>query len=805
MTAEEAREWYWSDDAKENRKMVDFYSSDNGKELRKISDQILRGELSSSWREQNLSKKDEHEFYSIANDVLWDVTKRWNKVNEFRGLLYEALKNRFYSEFRRKRTQKRGKDKEMLSLEAKVTEDGSELGELIDSNMSIEEELQKSGLNNVFASKGVIQYIDGLSSKQKQLLYLQIDGFSTAEIKEKMKLSGKDFQNLNDSLKDYERISLLFPYINNSSRRKDTEDMRKKDEDSKSGVKPIDSICYQLDEGFWNCNHPMQRPSGQWSNVNRSKFICDILHGYSMLPVVISEEVKKDSECTTLWLIDGVQRCTIMDSFLHDGFKISSAVEKPMVKYTVTEVDENGRKKRNKNGSPVVRTEEFDIRNKKFSQLPKELQDDFMSYEYPTIMNLNCTSEKIIYDIARMNRSRPMTGAQINWTGLSEEMAIMIKQLIQRMEFFRPENDTTNFKISDMKNGQIEKMVVEALMLIFFENDYSTNFKRNCEFLARHADIEETTGKIYRIVSTLCEVLTPDVADLFTATKSMLWIALFDKFQKIDKDGEEIEGSCFVDFLREFKETLSAKEINGESIDTIGSADCHRRGKMQRKMSILYRLMYDYFGVEYEEPNEPEENQSDATESEERETQESCINLGNDRTEEPVAEQQEIEEFVTDLHNEPDEETQKTEEENTVTETVTGEQKNNSENGEEQSEVVESFEESPKEPIDIKKFCSDILHKEILDEDIELFKNVLHADTKDVDPDVPLLEDDNMPSLIAMVAWSYQEEKDRTLDKWLPAYIKKTNEYKKNQAENFKDMRVAFMVFEATNMREEAS
>ena len=62
-----------------------------------------------------------------------------------------------------------------------------------------------------------------------------------------------------------------------------------------------------------------------------------------------------------------------------------------------------------------------------------------------------------------------------------------------------------------------------------------------------------------------------------------------------------------------------------------------------------------------------------------------------------------------------------------------------------------------------------------------------------------------MPSLIAMVAWSYQEEKDRTLDKWLPAYIKKTNEYKKNQAENFKDMRVAFMVFEATNMREEAS
>lgn len=803
MTAEELREWYWSDDAKEVRKVVDFYSINNGKELRKVSDQILEGKLKPLWMGLNLSEKDRHDFYSIANEILWDVSRKWDKVREFRPLLYKSLEKRFESEIRRRNTQKRNKDKEALSLEAQVMEDGSELRELIASNMSIEEELQKSGVNNVFTSEGITKYIDGLSGKQKQLLYLQMDGFTTAEIKEKMELSNKDFQSLKDSLKDYERLSLLFPYINNSARkRKDIEDMRKKDEDSKSGVKSVDSICYQLDEGFWNCNHPMQRPSGQWSNVDRSKFICDILHGYSMLPVVISEEVKKGAECNVVWVIDGVQRCTIMNSFLHDGFKISLAVDNPMVKYTVAEVDENGRKKRNRNGSPIVRIEEFDVRNKKFSQLPKELQDDFMSYEYPTIMNLGCTSEKILYDISRMNRSRPMTGAQVGWTGMSEEMAITIKQLIRRMDFFRPENNTTNFKNSDMKNGQIEKMVVETLMLMFFEDDYSTNFKRNCKFLARHADARQVTERLYQLVTGLTETLTPDVSDLFTTTKSMLWIALFDKFTRIEKDGEKIEDCRFVDFLREFKETLSSKEINGESIDTIGTADSHRKGKMQKKMDILLRLMLDYFGVDAAESKEIEDNQTDAVELEATETLEACSNPQNDRD----GELQESENTEEDLHNEPVTETEtESETEETVTETVIAEQENSSEKGEEQSEVAESFEESPKEPVDIKKFCSDILHKEVLDEDIELFKDVLYDDTKGVDPDVPLLEDDNMPSLIAMVAWSIYEEKDSVRDKWIPDYFKRTNSYKRNQAENFKDMRVDFMIFEATNMREEAS
>ena len=376
------------------------------------------------------------------------------------------------------------------------------------------------------------------------------------------------------------------------------------------------------------------------------------------------------------------------------------------------------------------------------------------------MLNLRCSKEKIAYDIARLNRSRPMNSAQTGWTGLDEGMAVTVKNMIRNMDFFNPDSDINAFKPSDKKNGQIQKMVIETLMMINFPDDYTTDFKKNCRFLARHAGDWATTN-FYSLVADLQEILESDVADLFTTTKSALWLTLFNRFKDIEVDGAKLSNHRFVDFLREFKERLYAREVNGESLDSIGTADSHRKSKLQRKMNVLLHLMWEYFGVI---PQKEEE-----------------------------------------LHKESVEEARKTEEENTVKETVTQEQENNSENGEEQSEVVENLEESPKEPIDIKKFCSDILHKEILDEDIELFKNVLHADTKDVDPDVPLLEDDNMPSLIAMVAWSYQEEKDRTLDKWLPAYIKKTNEYKKNQAENFKNMRVAFMVFEATNMREEAS
>lgn len=751
-TAEDCMNWYLANDAKE---------------LKKISKQILRrDDFRSSWNWLNLSQKDEDDFYSIANEVLWDITKRWDGERAFRGLLDKSLQNKFDSEFRKRGAQKREKDRDAVSLESMLTEDGGELEDILDSGFSIENEIQKNGLDKGFSSKGVIQYIKSLSSKQKQLLTLQMEGYSAADIKQQMNLTEKNYQGLKNSLKDYELISKLYACRKNPVTRKGDDYMRRL-ENSKNGVKEIRTLCRMLDIEDLRCDHPMQRPSGQWSNIARSEFISDLLQGNAMLPIVISEENLGDGR-TILWVIDGVQRCSVTNAFINDGFKISSSVQIYEIKY---EAKETGEIKRDKNGCPIREVKTFDIRNKKFSQFPKELQEDLLNFEYPTLLNLNCTKEKIAYDIARLNRSRPMNGAQTGWTGLEETMAITIKRMIRNMNFFSPDSDINSFKRGDLKNGQLQKMVVETLMTINFPDSYTSDFKKNCKFLAQHAEDWVTTN-FFGLVSDLEAVLTADVSDLFTTTKTVLWLTLFNKFKEIEVGGSKLDDYRFVDFLRAFKDRLYAKEVDGESLESIGTNDSHRKGKLQRKMNVLLNLMWEYFEVTPSEEPVPEEEQEE------------------------------------NLHNEPEIEAQEaeiTEGENTTT--PTAEEKSSQPNGEEHSEAVESFEEPPTEKIDIKKFCEEVLQKEVLDEDIDLWKACLEdsAAKMEISPDTPHLKEENMPSLIALTAWIYDKDKDDYFEEWLRDYFEHTNNYEKNQRENFRKMRTDFCMFEGFYARKEAS
>lgn len=110
--------------------IMDWYLAHNAKELRKISDQLLKSKMSGAWARLGLSQKDEDDFYSIANMVLWDVSKKWDGKRDFRGLLWSALSNKFASEFRFRNQQKREKDRELLSFDAILTEDGGNLEEV---------------------------------------------------------------------------------------------------------------------------------------------------------------------------------------------------------------------------------------------------------------------------------------------------------------------------------------------------------------------------------------------------------------------------------------------------------------------------------------------------------------------------------------------------------------------------------------------------------------------------------------------------------------------------------------------------
>ena len=64
-------------------------------------------------------------------------------------------------------------------------------------------------------------------------------------------------------------------------------------------------------------DHILQRHSGQWKGFAKSELVSDILRGKSLTQIIISEEIKDGIKMQ--WLIDGKQRCTTLDDYLHDG------------------------------------------------------------------------------------------------------------------------------------------------------------------------------------------------------------------------------------------------------------------------------------------------------------------------------------------------------------------------------------------------------------------------------------------------------------------------------------------------------
>lgn len=736
--------------------IMDWYLAHNAKELRKISDQILKSKMSGAWARLGLSQKDEDDFYSIANMVLWDVSKKWDGKRDFRGLLWSALSNKFASEFRFRNQQKREKDRELLSFDAMLTEDGGNLEEIVDSGFSIERELQNSTDDPSKMGKEIQSYWKGLSKRQKRLLMLQVDGFSASEIKEQMQLKEKEYQRLQGSLRSYEHASKLYGYMdNNLGTEKEGEKTMKTEESRKIDPVVIKSVIRRVREQAWRRDHPLQRPSGLWTPTTKSEFISDILHHEIMPQIVVDEEMLEDGPI--YWIVEGNQRCSLLDQFAADEFKLSNLITHATLEYkSATEF------KKNKAGItvPVIKT--CDLRGKSFSQLPREVQEMFFDFPYPTAMSLNCNAEDVAYDIVRYNRAKPMTKAQVGWTEMEPNLASDINNLIENVDFFNPESNLNGFKGASGKNGSIRRIIVETLMVMNFPDEYSRSLEKNCRLLSQYAS-NGMIPNFYTLVNELQEVLTPDVADLFTISGSVFWLTLFRRFKDLEVDGARISNCRFVDFLREFKSRLYIREVDGVSWDSLGTKNDRQRWGVQKKMNLLLHLMWEYFGVIPPKESEPEEI----------------------------------------LHNEPVVETQNRE----LEETNTAVEKNEPENGEEKGEVIEAFTAQKIEPVDTKKLCEEVVQDEVLDEDIETWRDCLLDSVKNVgiDPNVPILDETNMPSLIALMAWIFKQDKDGMFDEWLADYSKRTNGYKANQAENFREMRNDFIFFEADNTRKEAS
>ena len=465
-------------------------------------------------------------------------------------------------------------------------ESGATIGDTLQSEFDITKEIDRE--TGLFRDDKVVRYLDRIPVRTRQILEMKMESISASDIKKILKLSDKDYERSYRQARFFDYTSILFQDTGRVSNLEEVTVMQKSTqtlEKSKPDKLCIASINKKIERHTIRFDHPLQRESEQWSPAMKGNLISDILQGNPIPPLVFAEQVANG--LAIIWDLDGKQRCTTAYSFSKDAFKITKNIRRWLIAYQTSVKGKDGTEIFDKSGFPVYEKQEFDIRGKKYSELPEELQDRFKEYNFEIVQYLNCSSEDIAYHIARYNEGKPMTVSQKGLTRLGEKFATMVKS-ISGMPFFR---DYGGYKVSEGGNGTVNRVVVESVMAANFLEHWKKKQEDMCEFIKDNATAEDFDS-FEDLVERITRAGTEETFNMFDSKDSFMWFGLFARFVKTGFDD-----SRFIEFMAEFSRSLHRREINGKSFDDLNGKATKDKAVVLNKINHLEKLMNEYLGT----------------------------------------------------------------------------------------------------------------------------------------------------------------------------------------------------------------
>lgn len=357
----------------------------------------------------------------------------------------------------------------------------------------------------------------------------------------------------------------------------------------------LGTLLNQFKRGQINKNHPLQRKPDQWTDEAKSGLAATIIKGEDIDSIKICEQIVSSTEFI-LWLIDGLQRLTVLESFKNNAFEIKKSLEMPIMYYQG--VDENGK----------VGIIKYDLRGKKYKDLPDELKEKFDSYAVDIVKHLDCTDEEIAYHIARYNRQTSMNVNQKNIL-VAWKIAPEIKKLVSNRFFM----DCGNYNPKEDTKEVFNRIVCESIMTMFHLDSWKKS-KQMSLYLNENATKEEfevfenELNRLYKIIDQ------DTVGKLFNSKNSFIWFAAFHTFTQFG-----IEDIKFIDFLEEFQKTLHSKtfaKYENKSFDTYDDGKGTKDKRVVKaKLNMLEQLMKEYLHITEETNSETENNNTDESDT----------------------------------------------------------------------------------------------------------------------------------------------------------------------------------------------
>lgn len=472
-------------------------------------------------------------------------------------------------------------------------EDGFDIGNMM--SCAIQDEM----------SEGMVRYLKSLTKNELMIANKIMEGYAVSDLPELLHMSAKQVDRIINNMRGFEKRCLI-NYCDDYKEEKVMENTTM--EKSKSNKMSIASIKKKIENMTLRANHPLQRESEQWSNEKKGNLISDILQSNPIPALTFAEQIINGIAIT--WILDGKQRSiTTACAFANDMFKVSKKVRRGIISYQAILKDEDDKILLDDNGFPKTEWRECDIRGKKFSGLPKELQEKFMDYNFEITQYLNCTSEDIAYHMARLNDGQPMNPQQKGIINLGEQFAMAVKG-ISAMPFFK---EMGNYTARESKgtNGVLDRVVVESVMTNNFLDDWKKNQSEMCSFLKENAT-EEMFDNFEDLVDRLSVIADENTLEKFDSKNSFLWFGLFGRFVNLGEPDKR-----FIEFMAEFSQSLHSKKIDGESFDDLMAQSKSTKDKyvIVPRLEKLTALMNEYFGVNNEVVVEDEAHEEAADNS----------------------------------------------------------------------------------------------------------------------------------------------------------------------------------------------
>lgn len=331
----------------------------------------------------------------------------------------------------------------------------------------------------------------------------------------------------------------------------------------------------KFDSGEIAGDTPTQRTPDQWNKQKKSRLILSLLLNRPVGTILLAKGRSDSTSYSRKTIIDGLQRSTAMSEYINDHFSLTKDIPPIKCKW--------------KNSSGNTITGNFILAGKKFSKLPKILQETILEYRLTTHLYDGFEDEEldgIMYCVNNGASFKPF-----------QKMRIILGSSI--MEEIQPICDCVFWEKAETitaKSDNILGCVIRSLMLVTDYNYSSlgtSEMTKFCGYFQENGNFKDIQ-KLYDLFNQLNNVIHRQMQDKeYTFLTPCFIPHLIKNLCKFNSFGN-YDDSIYTAFLNAFLDSSSYAEFNTCCQKLASGGGLYSRSMVEKRQAIIDDALCSY-------------------------------------------------------------------------------------------------------------------------------------------------------------------------------------------------------------------